>query len=1245
VSSVPFGPRVLVLTWLSCRILCATDPNGFASLVLLNRKWRAVSQQAHLYQRHLAQCPSYITGHSNLPVPNDDGEDNLPKLRRLFAREVKRNLFEAYLRPKETIVKLVSTAISSSSSPGGEGMHFSPSPLGHHILAYNSSRIYVIDVRGPTFEVAREFKILRRPVSACIKDDRTLLAVLSNEMQVDLYDLQKSPPQRTSSIILDNSPRTISLSPCGSVLAAAYEGGIEVSSLKTGALPTDRRAVKCDGVDNLTFSFDGTQLLGTTVHSSPPSTVIITAPYYDPGSQLLDDNISAMWTNSILFPNTSRDCSHAVLLQDGNDEEASWTFTYDRSFETFRAVRIDDLRNGTTYFTGPTPQEASQSKLLPCTPSAATHRGEVVSAGFQGKEIWIYGIPEDLDAVSETASSQDSGSAASSLGRRNSSQGSNSRHASPRAQSTSNGLVPQWQLLCDKQRNTFVAGRKISELDGLSNVKWVSGFGGSSSQERLVAGAKGVSGPRLVTDEEDIDFVDGGRITLLDFDYGLADGAKHEITIEVGTEDAEVLEEERRDMETEVAIVRRRTVMQRRNSRVSLLRAATTSSSRASNAPPVPPVPPVPAMPAMPAMPPSGDADDDPLVPRAIGRNPANRQTIAGPSSDDGDTASIEEYEALDLPYANASPRSGTTLRRAATAAAVNRRHNPTTADGRPIEYRRADGRREHPHESDADNWVPPPPPYQKEDPGDMPAFLRGQAVPPMPPLPPMPPMPTSAPSSGGPKPRPETVAWSGTPPLTGAEFNHQRPSHQRTNSDSTIISRRRTADAPRPMSTPSIQADMGDLYDVSPPDSPRQSVRPQTGSEPSPQLEHSLPLDTNVSRATTPGIDTMEIPPMPTEPPPLPQISPEPVERSPTRPVSAEDSSERQQEQAAEAYESVSAETTPARSPEEPVARQPSQDGHVQRSAPDVPILGLQIPPSLPYNPEPHSASTPRTRRLSNSSTWPTAPRPFTNHAHSQSSGYPYSAPATQFSAADMAAALPPPLPLPTSNQMNSLNKRISQGNPRRLSGGYQQIPRVPIGGRSASAQHNYPTHHHSPSSSMRRPSTAHVEPDQPLIISTPGGITGAFDDPSPQSSSQPDTPILAPVPRHPRPSQGSPLRPTVERLETIYSMTSSQGGRHQVAPPLPPPPPEPPSSILPSWLNRPVSSYSRTSPSIRRRRSRAERSAAKNMEDARKSGWSSRKKTKKAKQEAAPDGISTTVWADVPDTSPTKSKKCIVM
>ncbi|KAK7989049.1 hypothetical protein PG989_009364 [Apiospora arundinis] len=502
------------------QILRLTDPDSFASLILLNSNWRRISQQAHLYAYHLSRCPSYSASHNGIPSSLDkNGDDALPKLRRLFAREVKRNLFEAYLRPRTTTIKLVSNSISSSSVPGGEGMQFSSSPRGYHILAYNSSRIYVLDMRGPELVVERELKIMRRPVAA-------------------------------------------SLSPCGSVLAAAYEGGIEVSSLHTGALPTDRRAVKCDGVDSLAFSFDGTQLLGTTTVAQPPNTVILTAPYYDPGSHMGENNISALWTTSILFPNTSRDCSHAVLLQESSSEEASWTFTYDSSFETFRAVRIDDLRNGTTYFTGPIPNASTQSTLVPCTLPAASYCGDLVSAGFENRDVWIYGIPEDLEAVPETTSNSSSESGVPGLNRRNSSL--SVRTPSSRLQETNGGRVPQWQILCDKYRNTFVSGRKVTALEGVSTVKWVADYGTSSMQERLVVAARGVQPAKPITEEDGIDFVDGGRITILDYDYGTNDGETVDVTIEVGTQEPEALEEEHRDMDTEVAIVRRRTVAQRR---------------------------------------------------------------------------------------------------------------------------------------------------------------------------------------------------------------------------------------------------------------------------------------------------------------------------------------------------------------------------------------------------------------------------------------------------------------------------------------------------------------------------------------------------------------------------------------------------------------------------------------------------------------------------------------------------------
>ncbi|KAL1898056.1 hypothetical protein Cpir12675_002074 [Ceratocystis pirilliformis] len=707
------------------QIITAADPNTFASLSLLNRRWHRISQQASLYALKLSQCLSFVASHESF-CPHSARADDLPRLRRLFALQAKQNLFDAYLRPSITEIKLISTTFGSASAPAGEGLQFCPSPQGHHILAYNSSRIYVIDVRNRDAKVVRELATLRRPRSACIKDDGTLLAVLSTESQIDIYDLTQSPPSRKQSLFPDNPPRTIALSPCGAILATAYEGGIEVLDLHSDALVTGRRAVKCDTVDSLAFSFDGIQILGTTLNSNsaPPSTVVITAPYYDPNTST-EGSSSSLWTTSILFPNTSRDCSHSVLIQHTSQDEAAYAFTYDRNFETFRAVRVDDLRSSTTYFTGPLPhhQPNADAKIMPCTIPAATYYGDLVSSGFSCRDVWVYGVPDDLDAIPRFLSkTQAQDRPGGSLGSKNSSV-SNRSSPGPASQ------VPQWQKLFDKHPNpnTFVRGFKIAELQGVSNVKFVQGFGGPNRiQERLVIAARSAT---VDIDKDDVNFVDGGRIMLVDFDYSMNNGVTKHIEIELGPLEAEVLEEEVRDLDTEVDIVRRRTVARNNGgARSSLLRISTTPATLGSTqvSPTFLSAPLIEA-----SLQDIADDDDDPLVPRRLNASAMSLSRVASPHINNTLSFDADLWEALDAPYSHQNPRSTNTLRRAATAADASRRLRAATTPR--VTYRRANGRYEHPHESDADNWVPPPPPYHKDDPGSVPNFMRQPAITPLP--------------------------------------------------------------------------------------------------------------------------------------------------------------------------------------------------------------------------------------------------------------------------------------------------------------------------------------------------------------------------------------------------------------------------------------------------------------------------------------------------------------------------------
>ena len=143
------------------------------------------------------------------------------------------------------------------------------------------------------------------------------------------------------------------------------------------------------------------------------------------------------------------------------------------------------------------------------------------------------------------------------------------------------------------------------------------------------------------------------------------------------------------------------------------------------------------------------------------------------------------------------------------------------------------------------------------------------------------------------------------------------------------------------------------------------------------------------------------------------------------------------------------------------------------------------------------------------------------------------------------------------------------------------------------------------------------------PLIISTPRGVTGAYDPPVRRSSNRrAETPIFAPVPRPGRPSAQSILRPVADRSDNPYNTAQgSLGGNNHynnnnntynyypapasssAAQPVPMhqnyllPPPHPHATAAAGGSSR--------VPSLNRKQSRAGRSAAKNIADAKRRGW----------------------------------------
>lgn len=689
------------------------DPETFASLILVDHAWRAASQTPHLYAYHLSRCPSFSLNHNVLDA-GPFTESSLQTLKKKFAQEVRRNLFEAYLQPRRTVVSLVSTTTTSSAAfPAGEAFDFVFSPNGHWTLALSSSRIYVIDTVSPKIGVRRELKVLRRPVSAAILDDGSTLAVLSSNQHVHVYSLADLAVKHVRSILLENAAHAIVVAPKGDILAIAHDSGIDVYSLSRSSSASDWRNIKTERVDSLKFSADGTTLLGTTHTSHNPNTVVLTAPYYTDDNQELprSDQISQVWTSQIIFPNSSRDCSHATLLPNRSDGDASWTFTYDRVFESFRAVRTDDLRNGTTYFTGPqrsSRQEsrASRRNLVPCTLPSPSAGSELVAAGFSKKDVWVYGVPEGLDTASvvqtDEAGSQAGSSAGPSTPSRTPSGGKgNPPRSLTRGEASELIKLPKWQVLVDKYRNIFAKGRRVAEIPGVSAMSWVTqpceASAARSLKERLIIAAPG--GVPEISELEQGSFAanDGGRLIILDFDRTIEDGKIEEMVFEVGDAVPELLVEDNVDIDTQVAIARQRTVRREATDRRTIVELAS----------------PPPAIPSL-----TSTANAPANVEAMDSSNDASSSATSVPlrraDSLDEEGLSLEQAaEVFGGPYSQSQPRSRDTLHRSATAVVANRRrHPPPPLMDNRTQYRRPGDRAELPHESDADNWVPPPPPY-----------------------------------------------------------------------------------------------------------------------------------------------------------------------------------------------------------------------------------------------------------------------------------------------------------------------------------------------------------------------------------------------------------------------------------------------------------------------------------------------------------------------------------------------------
>lgn len=558
-----------------------------------------------------------------------------------------------HAHPGLTVLELVSNTASSSALP--YGFDFNVSRRGSFVAVYSASNIWLIKAAQLPRLWARTLQVKRKPVAIDITEDGFLLAVLSRPSQVDLYEIHgegDNQIKKRRTIMLVHEASSVVISPDARILITGNKFGIEVIAVGPDVPETARRTLSGPAGDALEFSDDGRTLLITGyARKSDGSALFVLPGLYD-----------------------------GPLTEEGEPipqpPEAAWTGSV-LFPETARIARqgtlLPDADTGTFNELFAFNAEEDSWGIYDIACQRFTQR----KMFLPDHQRWTRSefVDDAMPAVSPNA---DLAAVALRMG------------------GTTNIWiyeVPGWEYQASETAKTqapiqpcFCIPIRKEGPDTLQEIcvlRWVKL---DAHVQRLLA----VGNSSIVPDEEDVPGVpmsSKGVVIILDFDKRrTADSPvpapmKQEYDLDPLCP-GEMLPEGSIDFEREVELARTRTRVQRQ---AQDRRDASRRNSRVGSTP----------------------------VQRA--RTTVAREAAPSPLVPDEEELTVEEVQAaFEAPYDNQQPRSQMSLARAATVAAVspaNRRHL-RALPFRPLEYRRADGGRELPHESDADNWVPPPPAY-----------------------------------------------------------------------------------------------------------------------------------------------------------------------------------------------------------------------------------------------------------------------------------------------------------------------------------------------------------------------------------------------------------------------------------------------------------------------------------------------------------------------------------------------------
>ncbi|KXS95295.1 hypothetical protein AC578_5983 [Pseudocercospora eumusae] len=538
-------------------------------------------------------------------------------------------------RPRIHVIKLVSnTATASAGFPTGEAFGFSISPGGRRIAVYNSARLYVLQTAALPVGITQDYALKRRPLAVELVDEGTTIAILADDHTINVYELGHVL-KRTRTIKLDFPTSTIALAPTGGLLAAAYEGGIEVFSLHPDATPSDRRAVRCVKMDRISFSEDGSTLLGTTTRINASSTVVVSVPVFpsQPNGLPTHEELREAWCSELLHPENIRNSSHATFMREDRKTANERLFAWNGLEDTFGILNVADMQYGTIDFpvviSPPLSTCGGLGAAIHSCPAMDEH-GDTVAMIVNDRTIRLYIVPHKAD---EDATSVE-------------------------AHSIDHELDEGYGCPFSEARWVYSSASLPAPLHNKTAVKG-----------RLI-----VTSPGGVTEngisEESVEEIEGGRIILFDFDPQFAGQPGVTFNLTLGKSPPQMLEEEQIDVSEAISLVRRRTVNQNRsnalNARPAILgRSATMHGNRTNRG-------------MSPAISAAGmSRSRNSMLSIGSLQSDAARSL---PELQESNEAAIEAFEE---PYVQGAPRSQASLQRAASNA---QRHRFQTLEERQQE-------------------------------------------------------------------------------------------------------------------------------------------------------------------------------------------------------------------------------------------------------------------------------------------------------------------------------------------------------------------------------------------------------------------------------------------------------------------------------------------------------------------------------------------------------------------------------